>query len=62
MVEWKNSVPVNKYPQQLNGKRMSHNYMPFLKFYAFTITHLFFTEFVQNACIGIKDGVKFNCS
>jgi hypothetical protein len=57
MVEWENSVPVNKYPQQVNGKTMSRNYKSFLKFSAFTITHLFFIEFVQKAYIGMK----FNC-
>jgi len=62
MVEWENSFTVNKYLQQLNGKTMSHKYMSFFKFSAFTITHLFFIEFVQKACIGIRDGVKFNCS
>jgi hypothetical protein len=61
MVEWENIVPVNKYPQRVNGKTMPRNYKSFLKFSAFTITHLFFTEFVQKACIGIKDGMKFNC-
>jgi len=62
MVEWEDSVPAKKYPQWVNGKPMSCNYMSFLKFSVFTITHLFFTEFVQKACIAIKDGMKFNCN
>jgi hypothetical protein len=48
-------------PLHVNGKTPSRSAM-FLKFSALIITHLFFTIFVQKACTGIKDCMKFNSS
>jgi len=41
MAEWENTISVIKFPQQPNGKKLSHNDMLLLNFSAFTITSLF---------------------
>jgi len=58
MAKWENTISVIKFPQQPNGKNLSHNDMLLVNFSAFTITSLFFS-----ICLtGIKDCVKVNSS